>query len=163
MLYGLIIGLLLIDEKDLGVLKYIAITPLSLNRYLLIKCGTGVLITIVYNFVFILLLRYKVDLNLILTIILCSGLVPYFSIFIFIFSKNKVEALTKGKLSSLIIIGAVVPYFIPSKINYILGVFPTFWIEKIFYSNLPQTVIYFIIALLFTILTVKLMMKKLVL
>ena len=82
-----------------------------------------------------MLLKERITLKLISLFILASSLVPYYALAIFAFSKNKVEGLTKGKLMTFTMFATVIPFFVESKWNYLLAIFPTFWIERIFTSD----------------------------
>ncbi len=150
-LMGIVLGLLLMDERDMDVLSFIAITPFSLSGYIMLKAVTGAVVGFIMNILLALLLKELFSISLILTFMLCSLLVPLFAFSIFTFSKNKVEALTKGKLMTFVMLGAVIGYFIKSNWGYIAGVLPPFWIEKLYFSmDKKQTVIFFIPGLLIT-------------
>lgn len=155
-LLGMVLGLLLIDERDLDVLTYIAVTPFSLNGYLMLKSITGTVISFLFNILIALLLRVEFDLKLFLTLIMASMLVPYFALAIFVFSKNKVEALTKGKLMSFTIFGTIIPYFTTSKLVYILAFLPTYWIERLFFAeSIYDAALSFLIGIIINLLTIK--------
>ncbi len=161
MLLGMVLGLLLIDERDLDVLTYISVTPFSLNGYLLLKALTGTIIALMFNILIAIMLKAEFDMKLVLTLILASMLVPYFALAIFVFSKNKVEALTKGKLISFTIFGTVIPYFTNSKLVYLLVFLPTFWIERLFFANsISSVLISFSIGTVINIISIVFFMKR---
>lgn len=135
MLFGIVLGLQLMDERDQDVLTYIAITPFSLDGYMSIRAVTGSFFGFIFNVILALLLRDVFTIKLFAMFFLASLLVPYYAFAIFAFSKNKVEGLTKGKLMTFTLIGAVIPFYIKSKWSYFLAILPTFWIEKVFNAN----------------------------
>ena len=50
-------------------------------------------------------------------------------------SSNKLEGMAITKLSALMILGAVVPYFVPKPVCYCLSILPSFWIGKAILEN----------------------------
>lgn len=45
-------------------------------------------------------------------------------------SSNKLEGMAITKLSALMILGAVIPYFVPKPVCYCLSILPSFWMGK---------------------------------
>lgn len=149
---GIVLGLLLMDERDMDVLSFIDITPFKLSNYIIFKSVIGCIIGFLVNLLLALLIGEIITVSLIFILLLSSLLVPFFAFFIFAFSKNKVEGLTFGKLSTFVIIGAVVPYFSDTVFVNLLGVLPTFWIYKIFYSeSFLFSLIFFLIGTAITL------------
>lgn len=158
---GIVLGLLLMDERDMDVLSFIDITPFKLSNYIIFKSVIGCLIGFFVNLLLALFIGDGITLNIIFTLLLASLLVPFFAFFIFAFSKNKVEGLTFGKLSTFVIIGAIVPYFSDSVFVNLLGVLPSFWIYKIFYSeNQVLSLIFFLIGITVTLIYIWLLKVK---
>ena len=50
-------------------------------------------------------------------------------------SSNKLEGMAITKLSALMILGAVAPYFVPKPLCYCLSILPSFWIGKAILEN----------------------------
>lgn len=141
---GIVLGLMLMDERDMDVLSFIDVTPFKLVNYILFKSVIGCVIGFLFNLILAILIGSEITLNLLFTFILSSLLVPFFAFFIFAFSKNKVEGLTIGKLSTFVIIGSIIPYLSDSSFVNISSVLPTFWIYRIYYcQNLLSLLIYF--------------------
>lgn len=51
------------------------------------------------------------------------------------FSSNKLEGMAVTKLSSLMIFGAVVPFFVPSPVCFFFAFLPSFWMGKAMLEN----------------------------
>ncbi|MBN2618954.1 MAG: hypothetical protein JXR64_11645 [Spirochaetales bacterium] len=152
LLLGMVLGLQLMDERDLDVLSFIAVTPISLRGYIYIKSLTGAVVGFIFNVIIALLVGESFSFRIFIFFIATSLMAPYFAIVIVRFSKNKVEALTKAKLISLIIFSGIVPYFNHSIFTNLLSIFPPFWFEKIFFSNnLSEILIGFASALVITV------------
>lgn len=149
MLLGMVLGLLLMDERDQDVLTFIDITPFSLNRYIALKSLIGGVIGFIFNIILALLIKEPFSFRIISTFVLSSFLVPFYALLIFKLSKNKVEALTKGKLLTFTIAGGIIPYFVSSRWTFLLGIFPPYWIERVYFSSTTIEIIIFLIAGLF--------------
>lgn len=52
-------------------------------------------------------------------------------------SSNKLEGMAVTKLSTLTILGAVIPFFMQSDIQYIISPLPSFWLGKAILENMP--------------------------
>ena len=50
-------------------------------------------------------------------------------------SSNKLEGMAVTKLSSLMMLGAVVPYFIPAPVSFCFAFLPSFWMGKAILEN----------------------------
>jgi len=59
------------------------------------------------------------------------------SLLIVTLSSNKLEGMAVTKLSTLMIFGAVIPFFIKHNIQYVLFLLPAFWIGKAISENTP--------------------------
>ncbi|MGL1893539.1 MAG: hypothetical protein OCD02_18015 [Spirochaetaceae bacterium] len=161
LLLGMVFGFLLMDERDLDVLTYISVTPVSLKGYIIIKTITGSVIGFLFNIILAILIKDKIDIRLIITLLLSSILVPYYALAIFTFSKNKVEGLTKGKLMGFTLFAAFVPYFTVTKLSFLLGIFPPFWLEKIYFAlNIKELIIYTLFGLLSLFLSLSLLYRR---
>ncbi len=159
-LLGMVLGLLLIDEKDLDVLTYISITPFKLKNYILLKSIAGGVTGFFANLLLLILLGDIISFKNILLLLSCSLLVPYFALTIYRFSKNKIEALTRGKLLSLTLIAGVVPLLLKTKTLYFLGFLPQFWLAKIYISAGTLTsLLPFIISIAISLATIKIFSK----
>ena len=57
------------------------------------------------------------------------------SLLILTFSSNKLEGMAVTKLSTLMVCGAVIPFFIKHDLQYVLFPLPSFWIGKTICEN----------------------------
>ena len=53
------------------------------------------------------------------------------------FSSNKLEGMAITKLSSLIIMGCLAPYFVPTPLRYVLSFMPSYWTGAGITENSP--------------------------
>jgi fluoroquinolone transport system permease protein len=128
-IYGALAAFLLLDEREENVLQAIRVTPLSLNRYLLIKVAfftglsfvSGVFITLIVGFLKMSLL------DTILLNALLALATPFNMIFINSFAKNRVEGFALVKGSGMLIVLPLAAFYIPSPYNVLVGILPGYW------------------------------------
>lgn len=157
-LLGIVLGLLLMDERDLDILSYINVTPISTGRYIWFKSLLGVIGSILVNLIICKSVGEELGVRELLLFINSSLLVPIYALVIFSFSKNKVQGLTIGKLANFVVIGAVIPFFVTSPLVNILGVLPTFWSYYIYYGSSP--IIMFISGSILSIIYIYALFKR---
>lgn len=132
MLYGWVIGFLLLDERDENTLIAISITPLGKRGYLLYR----IVILILVNYVFIMALApltglMEVSILRLFPVAMLSSLeAPLFALMIASFARNKVEGLAFAKGLGLLIIPCFVGLTVPPPWHYLGGLFPTYWVTQ---------------------------------
>lgn len=147
-LLGIVLGLLLMDERDLDTLSFIEVTPISIGKYISFKASIGVAASFITNIIIALTAGEDIGLRELLLFVNTSLLVPFYALIIYSFSRDKVQGLTIGKLSNFVVVGAIVPYFSNSPTTYILGLLPTFWAYHTYYSS--SSLLFFIVGSLLT-------------
>ena len=134
-IFGLVIGFLLLDERDEGSLIALQVTPLSLNNYLVYRLGLPVVLTI-------LLLLISLPLagvdsftfgELFLLGLVAAPLAPLLAIFLAAFATNKVQGFALMKGSGILFIVPFAAYFIDGSWQWAPGLFPTYWPPKLYW------------------------------
>lgn len=133
---GVMVGLMILDEKDENILAYIAVTPMSKAGYLLYRLLSPMFISFICT-VFIIEFTGLVTMHskVWLVLLLVTMLTPIVALFLGVFAKNKVEGLTITKAAGILLFVPIVPFFIASKWALLAGVFPTYWISKAFVES----------------------------
>lgn len=135
---GMVMGFMLLDERDEDILSYLAVTPLTRSAYLLYRISSPMLI----SFLLFYLLQWIANLTpvpiipLIPVSIMAALEAPILALFLAVFANNKVEGLAVYKLTGIIFLAPFVGYFVRSGWQYIAGIFPPFWISKLFLAAL---------------------------
>ncbi len=137
--------MVILEERDTGVLNYLTVTPLGMKGYLASRLVFLSGIAAVYGFI----VESFLHLSAISFVQIVLGSV--FSFFtgiwliclIAFLASNKVEGLAFSKFSGFLILGPFASFFIKDNIKYIAGVLPTFWFTE--YCMNPGT--YGIVAL----------------
>ncbi len=160
---GTLIGFMILEERDQGILSYLSVTPLSRIKYLVYKLFSIILLSIlgsVFALCFLQLLEIKF-LSLLPVFFLAALEAPMMALVIGAFADNKVEGFALAKGSGLFFFAPLIGYMLETNWRYLAGVFPTFWIGEVVttvYSNfsfyLFKLGIGFVVHLLFIYLLV---------
>ncbi len=134
MIMGMIVGFLLLDQRDDQSLTALMVTPLSLQKYLLYRISVPMVMSFLGGLVVLPLANLEpVSFVTLLGCSLVSApLAPMFALFWAVAAKNKVQGMAVMKLSGVILLPAMAVYFIPSAWGWLLGVFPTFWSVQVY-------------------------------
>ena len=128
-----------LEEVDEKTATYLFITPLGKNGYLAARfCIPSVaafLVTVALLPVVRLTSLCAVDMVLLATGGALHGVI--ISLLILTLSSNKLEGMAVTKLSTLVIFGAAIPFFIKHNIQYVISPFPSYWIGKAISENAP--------------------------
>ena len=133
---GLVIGLLLLDERDDDTLTALQVTPLPMRAYLGYRVFLPTLLSVVSVYILIPLMGVlPVDYLRLLPIALVSALVaPIFALLFVALAANKVQGLAYMKGLSIFMSGPFAAWFVPEPWQYLFGIFPTYWPLKAFWE-----------------------------
>ena len=127
-----------LEEADEKTAAYLFVTPLGRNGYLAarfcIPAVVAFLVTVVLLPIFKLTLLSPVEIVLLAAGGALQGIIV--SLLIVTLSSNKLEGMAVTKLSSLMIFGAAVPFFIRHNVQYVILPLPSFWIGKAICDNM---------------------------
>lgn len=128
-IYGALAAFLLLDEREVNVLQVIRVTPITLNKYLMIKVAFFTAISFVSGLAIIKLINL-VDISLFESIYinaLLSLAAPFNLILINAFAKNRVEGFALVKGSGILIMLPLLAFYIPEQFNLMAGIVPGYW------------------------------------
>ena len=128
-LYGLVIGFLLLDQRDDQTLTALQITPLPVEHYLAYRLSAPTLLSYGMAVAAVLLAGLP---NPHIWGLLLAGLVaalhtPLVALGLACFAANKVQGLALMKAGSVLLAAPLVGLFVPSSWRYVFGVLPTYW------------------------------------
>lgn len=134
-LIGMIVGLLLLDERDDGVLDALRVTPVPLRAYLTYRAAGPMALGFVLT-----LIGYPLAGLTPLPILQVAALAlvgclmaPQLALFLATFAENKVAGLALVKLINGVMMLPLAAYFVDGPLQYGAGVLPTFWLLKAFW------------------------------
>ncbi|HEX9653497.1 MAG TPA: hypothetical protein VGA99_07285 [bacterium] len=135
MFIGMVIGFLLLDQRDDHTLSALQVTPLSLPGYLAYRIALPMSSGLMTTMLFFPLAGWH-DLSLLMLFFVALGavpLAPIFALFLATFSENKVQGFALTKALGVVLWPPIVAYFLPGYWQWLIGVIPTFWPVKAFW------------------------------
>jgi len=135
LLVGMVLGFLLLDQRDDHTLTALQVTPLSLNGYLAYRISLPLLISFATNLIMVPLAGLgQLNWTAHLAAAVCSApLAPIFALFNAAFAQNKVQGFAVMKASSVVSVPPLLAYFIPSGWQWLIGLIPTYWPVKVYW------------------------------
>ncbi len=132
---AVLIGFLLLDEKDDNTLIALQVTPLPLAAYISYRIALPMLLTIIQMFIiFPLAGLTPFDLRLVLISALAAApMSPMFALFIASFAENKVQGFALMKLAGFLLFVPTFAFFVKPGWDYAFGIIPTFWPMKAYW------------------------------
>jgi len=126
-------AMVMLTERDENMAGYMAVTPVGKTGYMLSR----LIFPAAVAFPFSILLAYffsltNWDLLMLSAVSLLTSLSSTaVALFIFSFSRNRVEGMAMAKMSGLMFVGLVVPFFVFSGSQYLVAFLPSFWAAKL--------------------------------
>jgi fluoroquinolone transport system permease protein len=145
MLMGMVYGFILLDERDGGLISYLAITPLGKSGYLWIRMFIPVSISIVMCVAFMYLTGFHNTLNMpqvVLISVIVSSEAPMVLLFLGAYAGNKVEGIALSKGMGILIMPILIDYFLTGNWRWVMGITPLWWIERAVFSSVPERWLY---------------------
>lgn len=134
MMFGIITGFLILEERDQEIITYLSVTPLSRSGYVTYRLYAPMLVSFTVSYLFLAitgLTPFKPWPALVVAL-LVSLETPIMALFLAAFANNKVEGMALSKAFGVMFMAPFAAYLIPSGWQYIAGIFPTFWVTKSF-------------------------------
>ncbi|SHJ84107.1 ABC transporter permease [Hespellia stercorisuis] len=135
--YCFVAAMVMLEERDDHIMTALHATPLGQTGYFISRLGLpGVfsfLITEIMTAVFSLTALSAVTQLLLALDGAAQGVM--FSLLVVTLSSNKLEGMAVTKLTSLIILGAVVPWFVPERVQFVFWLLPSFWMGKMVWGQ----------------------------
>ncbi len=124
--------MVILEERDSGVMKYLSVTPLGTKGYLFSRLVFISAISAIYGFVVELFLHLS-DIDLLRLIFgnifgFLSGI--WIVSLVAALASNKVEGLALSKFSGILILGPFASFFIEAPFKYLAFFLPTFWFTE---------------------------------
>ncbi|MGN0337525.1 MAG: ABC transporter permease [Lachnospiraceae bacterium] len=146
-MFGFIAAMVMLEEHDDHIDRYLFITGLGRSGYLVSRIMIPALGAFVITAALLPVFRLSELSAAGVVLLALTGTMQGIIIVLLIvaLSSNKLEGMAITKLSALMIMGAVVPYFVPKPVCYCLSILPSFWIGK---AVLESALIYMMMAAL---------------
>lgn len=126
---GFVVAMMLLDEKDDGVLSAIQVLPISSGTFIFYRLFMATLIGLVFAFA---MLYFSGLISITFGQSLAGALLfamisPAVTLFMSSFGDNKVEGLAMYKGINLVLLLPIASFFTPPQWRYLFGFIPDFW------------------------------------
>lgn len=137
MLFCFVAAMVMLEERDDKITRYLIVTPLGKKGYLFSRLGMIFIISAGITVPLLWIFKLSgVTFGMVLFLSVAGAMQGIIMALLMVtLSSNRLEGIAISKLSTLFMMGFVVPYFIKGKIMYILVFFPSFWIGKTVYHE----------------------------
>jgi len=154
MVFGVVIGFLLLDEKDDNTLTALQVTPLPLNGYILYRVMVPIILSFALMFVIFPLANLtSFDARMILFSALAAApMAPMLALSLASFAQNKVQGFALMKLIGIVLFVPIIAYFASPGWELVFGIFPTYWPMKTFWllsEGVSNVWIYLLISIVY--------------
>ena len=136
MLYGVVVGFLLLDHKDDRTLTALQVTPLTPSGYLAYRIAIPVVLSIAITPLVFLASGFS-ELGIggqLLAAVAAAPFGPAFTFFIAAFAKNKVQGFALMKAAGVINWPPIIAWFVTSDWQLAFGLCPTYWPVKFYWE-----------------------------
>jgi fluoroquinolone transport system permease protein len=137
MIVGVIMGLLLLDERDDGILTALGTTPVSRGAFLRYRLHLMIWLSAIHVLVCVPLTGIVSPASwlwLIPIAVLSSLFAPLLALTMAVFAGNKLEGLALMKAFGVFLIGPVAAYFIRSDWQLLMGLMPSYWWARAYWA-----------------------------
>lgn len=134
LMLGMMIGFVILEDRDQGILSYFAVTPLSKFNYLAYRLIISIVVSFIFSLFIIYFLRIiEIKIFMFIPIIFIASMeAPIMSIFIAAFADNKVEGFAFSKGAGILFAAPLAGYLLKTRWSILIGIFPTYWVSEAF-------------------------------
>lgn len=167
MLAGVVLGFLLLDQKDDRTLSALQVTPLGLSGYLSYRLGSAMLISAALTMA-VVKIAGLVPVALVPLALMSAAVSPlgaFFALFLAAFANNKVQGMALTKANSILSLPPVVAWFVEPPWQYVFGLMPTYWPCKAFWLFVMESELawlHWLVGFAFLALCTALMLRRFV-
>lgn len=135
-LCGMVIGFLLLDERDDRTLLALRVTPLPFSNYLAWRLSLPMLLSVVVTLAAFPLagLSQPGIPGLLVCALATAPFAPLVALTLAVFAQNKVQGFALVKASGMFQIAPLVAYFVKAEWQPAFGIFPTYWPAKLLWT-----------------------------
>ena len=163
-LFGVVIGFLLLDERDDGTLTALQITPIRTNDYLLYRVSMPIILSAILTVVaFPMAGLAQLPLgSLVMVAVAAAPLAPMFALILMLLAQNKVQGFAVMKGLGGILFLPLLAYFLQPPWQFIAGIIPTYWPLKLYWvldAGEPGAWIFFAVSWVYGALCLVVLMR----
>lgn len=136
LLVGMVVGFLLLDQRDDQTLVALQVTPLPLAGYLAYRIAVPLLLSMLVSAAVLPLagMARMGPLPLLAVALTAAPLAPIAALFLASFAGNKVQGFALTKVSGILLIPPLAAYFVESGWQHAFGLLPTYWPARLYWG-----------------------------
>jgi fluoroquinolone transport system permease protein len=162
---GMVVGFLLLDQRDDRSLTALQVTPMPLRSYLIYRLAGPMLVSLAMTVVALPLagLARGGMLPVVAGAVVAAPLAPIVALALASFAQNKVQGFALMKASGIFMMAPIIGYFVPPLWEIPFGLVPTYWPAKVYsVAETGQAVawLYLAAGLAFQALVVGLLLRR---
>jgi fluoroquinolone transport system permease protein len=162
---GMVIGFLLLDERDDRTLLALRATPLPLSGYLAWRLALPLLLSVVATLAaFSLAGLTQLSLpGLLICALAAAPFAPLVALALAVYAQNKVQGFALVKASGVFQMAPLVAYFVRAEWQPAFGLFPTYWPAKLFWTlqeGKAQAWLYLAAGLAYQVLLLRILLQR---
>jgi fluoroquinolone transport system permease protein len=164
-LAGIVVGFLLLDQKDDQTLIALQVTPLTINGYFTyrITVPTVVSLGVSMGMFSVAGLLHLEPFALIAVTLGSCLLAPIYALFLGGFASNKVQGFALSKAVGVLLVPPIIAYFIDSPWQILFGLDPLYWPIKVLWliaANSSAAWAYLVIGILVQLVVLRLLIRR---
>lgn len=165
MMAGMVVGFLLLDQRDDGSLRALQVTPLPLSSYLVYRLAAPMLLSLVLTLAMFPLAGFMALSAgaLLLAALAAAPLAPLLALGLAVVAENKVQGFALLKASGLPLVVPLAAYFVQGPWQLAFGIVPTYWPSRLYWALLqgePQSWLYLGAGLAYQALLLWLLLRR---
>ena len=162
---GMVVGFLLLDQRDDRTLMALQISPLPLNSYLAYRLAGPMLVSAAVTLVALPLAGVGQTglVSLLIASLAAAPLAPIVALALGAFAANKVQGFALTKLSGVFLIAPLLAYLVPPEWQLAFGIVPTYWPARVYWmlsAGEPGFWMYLLAGMAYQVLLLVLLLRR---
>jgi fluoroquinolone transport system permease protein len=163
--FGVLVGFLLLDERDDNTLIALLVSPLPLRSYIIYRTAVPILLTVIMTFAvsWIVSINQIGFLPLLSIGVVAAPLAPLFALFLASTAQNKVQGFAIMKGAGIILELPALAFFFNTPWTLAFGLVPVFWPLKLYWelsAGNPMAWIYGMVGLNYQIVLLQILLNR---
>lgn len=132
---GMIIGFIVLDERDDNTIKALLVTPVPVNFYIAYRVAVPMVIAFFITILEITIINLAlIEFWQLLIIAAAASLTaPLVMLFFSTFAENKVQGFAMNKIVGILGLLIMAAWFVQPPLQYAIGIFPPYWFAKAYW------------------------------
>lgn len=133
---GLVVGFLLLDQRDDGTLAALRVTPLPIADYLAYRLAAPMLVSLPMTLAAFPIagITTIAPVQLLVTALASAPLAPVFALALATLAANKVQGFALAKVANLLLFAPLLANAVPAGWRLVFGVLPTYWPAQLIWA-----------------------------